>query len=126
MTPRKMYEKYELKTDASSIKDRIMDTESYYWITTCKALCTESGKAAVAVSEVVKLSDELRNADLLLLYELAKKGESLVKVTEDIAIIIGAAINDLCNENQFAIAKELEDKLDLFTKIIAEAAGETK
>ena len=120
MTPLETLAKYGLDTSVKAIRKRI-DNCQHRGIAIQKLIEIDD-----AITTIGDLETELRTADLTLLCSLAEKGERLATVQEDIGIILRATIGDLCNENHFDTAREIENKLDSINKIIAEAEGEGK
>jgi len=126
MTPLETLAKYGLKSDAQSIGYRV-EMDSYHadligqlHIPSNEMLCD------VGWDKLNHARNICRSADLSLLCSLAEKGKRLATVQEDIGIILRATIGDLCNENHFDTAREIENKLDSINKIITEAEGEGK
>ena len=75
MTPLETLQKYELKTDVKSIRERLSYVYSYKsiireYLTTGKSITNEQ-----FYSQIYKLEDELRSADISMLCSLAEKGE---------------------------------------------------
>ena len=124
MTALETLQKYGLKTDVKSIRERMLKND-YFSIVYGSDVTTDRH-----VSSVKKEADNLHTADLSLLCSLAEKGErwemAVKKSKSELKSLI-SAIYDYDNGRKrywdSTIAKERIKTLD---EIITEAEGETK
>ena len=125
MTPLETLQKYNLKTDVKSIRERLYNPDNYFLELKITFPNTIDGTI-----KAINAEDIVHDADLALLCELAEKGErwerAVKKSKSELKSLI-SAIYDYDNGRKrywdSTIAKERIKTLD---EIITEAEGETK
>lgn len=122
MTPLKTLQKYGLKTDVKSVKERLATEDTViYWSSIMWRF------ERIEDKEVIAIAKSLRTADLALLCALAEKGErydKAIKVIKKSVAHIGTHIVALGVPIQATEEYEMDFR-DIRTAI-AESEGETK